>query len=231
MLDIIIPAYNPGRYLEECLSSCFSQTYEEEYLVTVVDDGSSEDIEELAGPYLDRIQLIKLSENKGPAAARNAGIRATKADLILFQDADDYMSENRLELTSKMFCQNPELVMVCGNFRWQIEGKVTPLCFTTPPEIYYATLLIHFPINTSTVGVTRSVLKATGLFDESYPVAEDYDLWMRITKQYPEQIGYIAEQLSLYNWCSTESSLTKKYRRTPAYQQILAQISKKYGAI
>lgn len=231
MLDVIIPVYNPGTYLEGCLKSCFAQDYLGPYTVTLIDDGSTEDIMPTLEPYHNRVNLIRLSENKGAAHARNVGIQATKGELILFQDADDYMTENRLSLTKEAFDKQPELVMVCGNFRWIIDGKVTPPCFSVPPEIFYATLLIHFPINTCTVGLKRSILETTGLFDENYPVAEDYDLWMRIAKLYPEQIGYIREEMSYYNWCCTESSITKKYRRTQEYQQILAEISRKYNAL
>lgn len=231
MLDIIIPIYNPGKYLSGCLQSCFAQTYSEDYKVTLIDDGSTEDLHPYIAPFSSKVDLIRLPYNHGPAYARNVGIKATKGEFILFQDADDYMSENRLALTMDAFKKQPEYVMVCGNFRWIIDGKLTPPCFTSPPEIYYATLLIHFPINTCTVGLRRSILESTGLFDENYPVAEDYDLWMRILKQYPDQIGYIPDEISFYNWCCTEFSLTKKYRRTAEYQQILAKISRKYNAL
>lgn len=231
MLDLIIPAYNPGPYLKECLESCFQQTYQGDYTVTLIDDGSTEDLSPWIAPYESKVQRITLSENHGPAHARNVGIAATKGEILLFQDADDRMSEQRLELTIRAFQQKPDLMMVCGNFRWVIDGKLSPPCFTLPPEIYYATLLIHFPINTCTVGIKRTALEVTGVFDESYPVAEDYDLWMRVTKEFPNQIGYIEEELSYYNWCVTESSLTKKYRHTAQYQQILAKISEKYGAL
>lgn len=231
MLDIIIPVYNPGVLLEGCLKSCFTQTYRGEYRVTLVDDGSTETIEPFIAPYIGRIQLIRLKNNRGAAHARNVGIGATSGDLILFQDADDRMTPERLQLTVNAFEKNRDLVMVCGNFCWVIEGKATPLCFKMPPELFYATLLVHFPINICTVGLKRSILETTGIFEENYPVAEDYDLWMRILKAYPEQIGYIPEQLSFYHWCATESSLTKKYRHTQIYQKILGEISRKYGAL
>lgn len=231
VLDIIIPAFNPGNFLIGCIESSLEQTYSGNYTITVIDDGSTEDIESLLTPFLNRIRLIQLPKNRGPAFARNMGIQATHGEFIFFQDADDFMSKDRLELTMKAFEKNPSHVMVCGNFQWIIDGKITPPCFTTPPEIYYGTLLVHFPINASTVALRRSILEITGIFDENYPVAEDYDLWMRIAKKFPDQIGFVEEVISFYNWCATSSSLTKRYRHTEEYHKILSDISQKYGAL
>jgi glycosyltransferase involved in cell wall biosynthesis len=235
-IDVIIPVYNPGEFLEESLRSCLFQSYKGNYRLILIDDGSTEEIL----PIVEKIKkssnkknieiiFIALQKNHGVAYARNVGIRGSNSELIFFHDADDFMKVHRIERSIEEFQNNHGAVMVCSNFRWIIEGKEATTCFSSPPEIYYETMLIHFPINASTVAIKRSILEVTGVFNEGYLVGEDYDLWIRIAKYFPNQIAYIHEELAYYNWCATDSSLTKKYRKSEVGEKIFAEISKKYG--
>ncbi len=238
-LDIIIPIYNPGRFLERCLQSVLNQTYKGKFRLILVDDGSTEPVEEIIEATIGKKSgkksiewvYIKLPENSGAAYARNIGIKHAKADLIFFLDADDEMLPKRLALSVAIFKKCPELIMVCGNFRWVIDGKVSSACFITPPEIYYATMLIHFPINASTVAIRREIFNEVGFFNEEYVVGEDYDLWMRIAQRFPQHIHYIHEEIALYNWCAVEGSLTGRYRGSAESEAIFEEIRKKYGAL
>lgn len=239
-IEIVIPVYNPGTFLEASLDSCLSQDYKGSYQITLIDDASTQDLSSIIDrfkkdPRLKQkgvaLQHYALKQNRGVAFARNVALRKTNADVLLFQDADDVMLEKRLSHTVRAFENDPKIQMVCGNFRWSYQGKITDVCFATPPEIFYATMLIHCPVHTSTAAIRRSVLAVTGLFNENYPVLEDYDLWIRIAKHFPEGIHYIHEELAIYNWCATEASLSKKYRKTKEAEAILHEISQKYGTL
>ncbi|MBQ7920644.1 MAG: glycosyltransferase family 2 protein [Lachnospiraceae bacterium] len=91
-LTVIVPLYNQKSYIEECIESILSQSYEEISVIIVDDgstDGSSDICEELAGKD-SRIEVIH-QENKGLAGARFAGLLATKTKYVTFVDADDFI--------------------------------------------------------------------------------------------------------------------------------------------
>ena len=110
LFDIIIPAYNPGEKLVEAVKSCYNQSYKE-YVVTVIDDNSSEDLKKLLWDFPD-IRYIKKESNLGPAGARNVGIKTSDADIISFLDADDLMHKDKLKNTLSVFRSSKNLSLI-----------------------------------------------------------------------------------------------------------------------
>jgi GT2 family glycosyltransferase len=92
-------------------------------------------------------------------------------------------------------------------------------------------MLVHFPVHTSTVSIRRDVFDQVGLFNEEYVVGEDYDLWVRIAKTFPEGIHYIHDELARYHWCSHPHSLTARFRHTRKQDEIFNEIRKIHGLI
>lgn len=99
-VSLVVPAYSRPQFLRECLASIMAQT-EPDWECIVVDDASPE------GPHIQRVvaelgdsrfRYIRRSRNGGPAAARNTGIRAAKADLFLCVDEDDRLLPEALEI-------------------------------------------------------------------------------------------------------------------------------------
>src|SRR2546423_11920715 len=88
-VSVIIAAYNVAEYIGETLVSVFAQTFSD-YEVIVINDGSEDEAELAAAlaPYRERI-VYRTQDNRGLAAARNAGIRAARGQYIAFLDADD----------------------------------------------------------------------------------------------------------------------------------------------
>lgn len=233
-IDIIIPVYNPGPFLELCVESCLSQLYLGKYKITIIDDGSTEVLPKTWGKRVGiDIEMIRSEENKGAAYARNVGIKHTTGDLIVFQDADDMMTPDRLAITVEHFQNNPSTVMVCGNWRWEVDGVMeeNPRFLEPHPIIDQVALLFDFPVVCSTVSLRRKVLEKTGLFNESYEIGEDYDLWARVLEHYPNQVQYIHKELLYHHRHATPYSLTKRYMWTDRYYQILDEIRKKYGLV
>ena len=81
LISIIIPVYNVERYLSQCLDSVLNQSYDGDYEVICVDDGSTDGssaiLEEYAGKN-DKIKIIR-QENRGLGGARNTGLRAARS--------------------------------------------------------------------------------------------------------------------------------------------------------
>ena len=90
-VSVIIPCYNAGEWIDEAVDSVLSQTYKD-YEIIIVNDGSSDPLtqEKLRSYESSSIQVIH-QENKGPAAARNTGIRSARGEYILPLDADDML--------------------------------------------------------------------------------------------------------------------------------------------
>ena len=94
-ISVIIPAYNCEKYVERCLDSILSQSGAE-LDVVVVNDGSTDGTLDTLEKYAGRIR-VKTTENKGSAAARNAGIELARGDYVMFIDADDWIAEGTIE--------------------------------------------------------------------------------------------------------------------------------------
>ena len=91
LVSIITPSYNSAKFIAETIYSVQNQTYPNWEMI-IVDDGSSDDTEDVVLSIIEndnRIQFHKLSQNSGPAVARNTGIEKAKGNYIAFLDSDD----------------------------------------------------------------------------------------------------------------------------------------------
>lgn len=92
-LSVVIPVYNPGKYFKLCLETVLVDNADIEYVI--VDDGSTEDLSPLYKKLGQKKNVIvKRTENHGVSEARNAGIRLSSGDYIMFVDADDYLLDD-----------------------------------------------------------------------------------------------------------------------------------------
>ena len=111
-ISIIVPVYNVEKYLERCLKSLISQTFEN-YEIILIDDGSSDNSGKICDDYAKRYEKIRVihQKNAGLSAARNVGIKQSIAPYILFVDSDDTIDEFACEkLYETMMKENVEIV-------------------------------------------------------------------------------------------------------------------------
>lgn len=120
-VSIIIPVYNVKSYIEKCLQSVMSQTYQGDMECILVDDcGSDNSIkiaEETIAQYTGPISfsIIHHNVNKGLPAARNTGIKHAKGGWLFFMDSDDYISDSCIEKMIAWVEQDSSIQMVIGN--------------------------------------------------------------------------------------------------------------------
>ncbi len=96
MISFIIPAYNSEKTIKRCIDSILDQTSDIEYEIIVVDDGSTDNTEELVRSYInDKIKFYQ-KQNGGVASARNFGVDNSSGEYIIFVDSDDYINKNLL---------------------------------------------------------------------------------------------------------------------------------------
>ena len=96
LVSIIIPTYNRAKLVTEAVQSALSQTYTN-FEILVIDDGSTDNTEEMLKKYDNDIKYIK-TERSGPGRARNLGISRAKGEFIAFLDSDDLWMDFKLDL-------------------------------------------------------------------------------------------------------------------------------------
>jgi GT2 family glycosyltransferase len=206
-VDIVMPAYNPGKEFVDAIRSCLGQSYEK-YSIIVVDDHSSVDVKKLLWDF-PLVKYIRNDKNLGPAGARNVGIKESEADYISFLDADDIMHKDKLKVSVEALSRKEGVGMVCGNYKVMVDRKklLAPF-YKNPIKVNHALLMRQNFIASGSVTVRRSVFDDVGLFDETLWIAEDYDMWMRISEKY--DIEYLHKILYYYSVVPEGNSLTQQ---------------------
>ncbi len=184
MISVIIPAFNRVHRLKKAIESVFSQSFKDFELI-IVDDGSEDGTADLISDFSGRLMYIK-QQNKGPASARNAGIKASKGDFIAFLDSDDWWDREKLALQIEAMQKNPQYLISHTQETWYRNGEILnqkkrhkkfhgyifdkclPLCV----------------VSMSTAMVQRQLFDAIGLFDEQLSCCEDYDFWLRTSAKH-----------------------------------------------
>ena len=115
-VSFVVPCYNYGRYLEDCLSSIFNQDLKEDFEVIVIDDASTDNTQDVIKKFksANLIPIIH-DKNMGHVISINKGLYAAKGDFIARIDADDRYRSNFLSETLPIFYKNPEVGLVYGD--------------------------------------------------------------------------------------------------------------------
>jgi glycosyltransferase involved in cell wall biosynthesis len=178
--------FNCERYITEALDSVFAQTLRPAEIV-VVDDGSTDGTAEIVARYPKSGVRYQRQENKGPAAARNRGVEATKGEFIAFLDADDLWLPDKLEKQMARFDARPELGYVTTHFQsfWTPDLAEQEDTYNDPrnAQIFPGYLL-------QTMLVRREIMDRIGILDESFLSGEDQEWFLRA-----EDAGVVLEML------------------------------------
>lgn len=185
-VSVIIPTYNRAHLICRAIQSVLDQTYQE-FEVVVVDDGSTDNTEVVVLSFgSEKIRYIRHGTNRGVAAARNTGIRNARGEYIAFQDSDDEWYSNRLENISGIMEDRKDIDFIFSYGKiiknGEIIGEVgkAPWSNDLPKDELVIRLFSCNFIALQTVVVKKEKVLAVGGFDESFPSAEDYELWLRL---------------------------------------------------
>lgn len=177
----IIPTYNHAESLSDAIESVRMQRWPELEMI-VVDDGSvdhtREVVDRLSGADLRYIR----QENRGPAAARNAGIGMAQGEWIAFLDADDYWLPGKLSVQFDAIRQEPLVGFCYGNVILRdANGTERQSRLPAPTRSLLWELLAGNRLATPTVMIRRDCLETVGLFNTDLRTGEDWDLWLRVS--------------------------------------------------
>ncbi len=189
-VSVVIPTHNRRTLVTEAVASVLAQTHRELELV-VVDDGSSDETAgHLRREVRDERLKVLTQENRGVSAARNRGVRETSGEWVGFLDSDDLWLPLKLQRQLEELADHPEIPAVYTEEVWYRDGR-----WANPRKVHekhsgriFRHCLPLCIISPSSVLLRRSVFEELGGFDETLPVCEDYDLWLRLTARHPVRL-------------------------------------------
>jgi glycosyltransferase involved in cell wall biosynthesis len=189
LVSVVIPTYNRAPKVLRAVESVLRQTIPD-YEIIVVDDGSTDGTAKALAPFAGKMNTIFHKTNKGVSAARNSGIRASQTPFISLLDSDDYWYPEKLAAQIAFFRSHPTAVACQTNEIWIRNGvRVNPQKkHLKPSGDIFEQSLKRCLVSPSAVMMKRSLLEEIGLFDESLPACEDYDLWLRVACRYPLEL-------------------------------------------
>jgi glycosyltransferase involved in cell wall biosynthesis len=132
LVSVIIPAYNAEKYILECINSVLLQTYKN-LEVIVVNDGSTDQTTNLLNKLIDKRLVILNQENRGCSHAKNTGLKRAKGAFIQYLDADDVLSEDKIEIQVKTLRNSENSIAVCKTLI--IEEKINHIISEVDTEL------------------------------------------------------------------------------------------------
>lgn len=180
LVSIIIPCYNHGKYIQETLQSCFSQSYKNIEII-IADDGSDDEqtIEFLNNINDKRITLLHLC-NSGPSVARNKAIEVSCGDFIVPLDADDLICHDALENCIPILNQNHKLAVVYGNCNYFGAEN-----YLRKQQSFDIIKQLNYNMVALCSVIRKSAFYEAGMFDEnmSRNGLEDWEFWISVYKK------------------------------------------------
>jgi len=216
LVSVVIPVYNGEKYLKKTIESVLNQNYQN-FEVVVVDDASTDSSLEIINSFIkihpQKIRLIQHSKNKGcPAATKNTGIKNAKGKYIAFIDQDDIWKKEKLTKQIEIIIKKKDLIAnfangyILNSENSKIIARQWPHInqFPNQKEIQQRLLKGNFILTSSCALVKKDSLIQLGGFDEQMKLADDYDLWFRLSL-----IGNLSFiNLPLFYWRYHKSSLS-----------------------
>lgn len=183
-ISVVIPTYNRAHFLVGAIESVFSQTHPAQEII-VVDDGSTDGTMAVVKKYNGRVRYL-LQQNKGPAAARNRGIREAQGEFIAFLDSDDDWLPEKLELQVELFQKNPGLGLIAtGSYICNEHmSEPVPTVWSRFCSNVREDLLVRNPWPTPSIMVRKRCFDQVGFFAENMWFAEDWEMWIRISREF-----------------------------------------------
>jgi glycosyltransferase involved in cell wall biosynthesis len=192
-VSVVIPTCDRIETLPRSLDSVINQTFSDWELI-VVDDGSTDGTDEMILRDYPAVRLHR-QENGGVSAARNAGVALAAGEWIAFLDSDDAWLPEKLERQLSALANEPELRLSHTDEIWIRNDRSVnqPKAYAKAGGGIYHRCLPLCCICPSSVLLRGDLFDEIGGFDETFPVCEDYDLWLRITAR--ESVHYLDEAL------------------------------------
>lgn len=203
--------YNGGRYLREAVNSILDQTVND-FEIVIVDDGSIDETERILDSFdCSRIVRLRNDTNIGLTRSLNQGLRAASGDYVARHDADDISEPERFVMQRDFLDASPQVAVVgSGHHEIDVRGVIRRYVkpIASDRDIYdhliYRNCLCH-----GTTMMRRQAVINVGGYDDELPVAQDWDLWLRLGESH--ELANL--NIPLYRLRITSESVSARHRR------------------
>jgi glycosyltransferase involved in cell wall biosynthesis len=216
VISVIIPTFNRSSFLSQAIRSVLDQIFFRRpgaaptFELLAIDDGSKDDTREVVESFGAPV-AYHFQPHRGVSAARNLGLKLAKGEVIAFLDSDDLWQREKIGVQMAFFKAFPEAKICYTEEAWIRNGvRLNPLKKHTKPSGWiFDRVLPLCLLSLSSCLFRREVFEAVGIFDETLPVCEDYDVGIRVARLYPIHLipapliikrGGHADQLSHKYW-------------------------------
>jgi len=207
-VSIIVTVYNRENFLSRCLRSCLDQSMnKDEFEVIVVNDGSTDNSEDIINSFGNEVRKISYTENKGLAFASNTGIKAAKSKYVVRVDSDDYIHSDLLKIEYAFAEMNNYDAVSCDYLKVDIKEKVLS-----------RKSAVNNPIACG-IMFNKDSLVSIVLYDTKFKLMEDIDLRERFEKKF--KIHNV--ELPLYRYLMHESNATKNIKNVEHYTKLFKE--------
>lgn len=198
-VSVIIPTYNRRQLLKRAVASVIDQTYAN-FEIIIIDDCSADGTREEVSSIADnRIRYFRNDSCRGANYSRNVGIRASRGEIICLLDDDDEWLPTKLERQLEALDNAPSSVGMVHSGFWVITDNgatVREVSYQMRGNIHTEVLRRNL-IGALTSMVKKEHIVIAGLFDETLPSCQDWDLWIRVSKLCDAE--YVPEPLAKYH--------------------------------
>jgi len=234
MVSIIVPLHNYARYIVENINSIQSQNYED-WEIIIVDDCSSDNPYPIIRPYLSqKIQYIRLEQNVGYGASKNAGIRASKGEYIAILDSDDMLAPKslsrrlrRMRLHNSLWCHAKAYEFNDKkpyHFRYKRRKAICNLEHILKTKKYKN---LWQNIHAQTVIIHRRIYEKVGLYEPFLRTMGDKEMWARIVSNVEVPL-FVDRFVAYYRMHSKQMHRSKhKKKNADKYKHVLKKLVKR----
>ena len=214
-ISIIVPCFNQAQYLDACLKSVLDQTYTN-WECLIINDGSTDSTDKIAQIWIEKDKrfFYFYKENGGLSSARNFGLEKMTGDFVQFLDSDDYLNNEKFQLSIEAILQKPTLRIVISNFKMfenNPENNFPPYCILNQEKFMFKNILYQWDIS-FTIPIHCGFFEKSLFYDFRFPedlfAKEDWVMWVNCFKNYPETI-FIDQPLALYRRNLDSMTMTK----------------------
>jgi glycosyltransferase involved in cell wall biosynthesis len=213
-ISVIIPTYNRETELMKSIQTVMDQTYKGDIEIIIVDDSEKslkQKIDKFFSKTLHKnrkINYIHKAKKEGAPLARNIGIKQSSGDYIAFLDDDDLWKPKKIEKQVDLLEKNKDVALVIC---YSLDKRFGQERICKPPEIItHEMVLKSFNLSSSSSYLVRkTALDELGGFDITLPSAQEYDLAIRLSKQY--EVRCVPEVLMIQH--ETKGQISENWNR------------------
>ena len=195
LISIVVPLYNKACFVGRTIRSILSQTYQN-YEVIIVNDGSTDNSENVVKKHIDSRFTIINQKNEGVSAARNKGITLSRSEHIAFIDADDSWEPDFLETIGFLIDKYPNAGLFCTGYRKIGPGdrvknviRMSESDKLIDAQVAFEYASKSYLLSSSSTCTKKSKLEEIGMFSKSLRYGEDLEVWYRLALRYPTAVS------------------------------------------